>query len=105
MPYEIEVEHHLISFFCLEYPTCEWNMLKSVSELYDINSRLPFDRPYKEFNDTNRPKLEAGDIVELKCTDSTPKRLPSVDQEDDDPTDGIIRMFCMAPTFDGDSGM
>ena len=72
-----------------------------ISDLYDINARLPFERP---FNATNRPMLEAGDIVELRCAESTPKRLPNVDQGDDDPADGIIRMFCMAPTYDDEYG-
>ena len=70
-----------------------------ISELYDINSRLPFVRP---FNATNKPKLEAGDIVELRCAESTPKRLPNVDQEDDNELDGIIRMFCMTPSHADD---
>ena len=84
-----------------ENPTCEWNMIMQISDLYDVNARLPFDRP---FNATNRPMLEAGDIVELRCAEAAPKRLPNVDQEDDDPTDGIIRMFCMAPLYEGDYG-
>ena len=73
-----------------------------ISELYDINTRLGnFERP---FNATNAPKLEAGDIVELRCAESKPPQKPVVDQEDDDDLDGIIQMFCMSPTENGLEG-
>ena len=57
--------------------------------------RLPFER---SFNATTTPMLEAGDVVELECAESTPPRKPNVDKYDDDELDGILRMFCMAPS-------
>ena len=73
-----------------------------ISEKYDINTRLgKFERP---FNKTNAPMLEAGDNVELKCSDSVPVRRPVVDSQDDDKMDGIITIFCMSPQSTGDLG-
>ena len=85
-----------------ETPTCGWDYISKISETYDINTRLgKFDRT---LNTTNAPMLEAGDNVELKCTDSIPKRRPVVDLEDDDKLDGVITLFCMSPKSVGELG-
>ena len=84
-----------------ENPTCSWDYILKISDKYDINTRLPFERP---FNATNATMLEAGDVVELQCADSTPPRRPNVDQHDDDELDGIIRMFCISPTTTAPDG-
>lgn len=92
----------MINHLYTENPTCGWDTIIGVSEKYDINTRLgKFERP---FNATNATRLEAGDIVELQCAESTPKRKPVVDQEDDDELDGIVRLFCMSPTSKGQLG-
>ena len=83
----------------IENPTCGWDDISKISEKYDINTRLgKFERP---FNATNATMLEAGDNVELKCSDSVPVRRPVVDSQDDDKMDGIITIFCMSPQSTG----
>ena len=89
--------------FCIftENPTCSWDYILKISDKYTINARLPFERP---FNATGATMLEAGDVVELQCADSTPPRMPNVDEHDDDELDGIIRMFCIPPTTSSPEG-
>ena len=72
-----------------------------IEDKYDINTRLgKFERP---FNATNAPKLVAGDIVELQCSETSPPRRPNLDLWDEDDLDGTIRTFCIGPT-DTDPG-
>ena len=96
-----------MSFFMYNYlytenPSCGWSYISKIAANYEITTRHgKLERP---FNETNAPKLEAGDIVELQCAESIPPRRPIIDQEDDDELDGIIRMFCMSPPAKGQSG-
>jgi len=48
--------------------------------------------------------IEAGDLAELRCVESTPPRLPLTDLADDDPRDFTITAFCMYPQADGLKG-
>ena len=87
---------HVTHELTIETPTCSWDYIIGISDKYDINTRLGrFERP---FNATNAPKLVAGDIVELQCSEASPPRRPSLDLWDEDDLDGTIRTFCIGPT-------
>lgn len=54
----------------------------------------------------NNDNLEVGDIVELSCKKSLrPTKLPMVDDQDDDATDGILTTYCLPPLVEGDFGL
>ena len=53
----------------------------------------------------NSDNLFVGDIVKLRCKKSLrPTKLPMVDDQDDDPTDGTLTTYCMPPINMGEFG-